>query len=100
MIVTLVIGGIIFAFIAVLLIRTAMFTSTEIKKGQAEPISVDAERTAKTLAEMIRCKTVSDVNRNLEDEREFEGSKSSSEASFQTCMINALMKNRVTALFY
>lgn len=72
MIVTLVIGGIIFAFIAVLLIRTAMFTSTEIKKGEAEPISVDAERTAKTLAEMIRCKTVSDVNRNIEDEREFE----------------------------
>lgn len=72
MIVALVIGGAILSFLALLLIRAAVFRPEATVKSDVQPISVDAEKTATSLAEMIRCKTVSSVPSHLEDEREFD----------------------------
>jgi len=58
--------------VLVLVIRALMFKPDEQALGEVKEITVDAERATYTLGEMIKCKTVSDRNKELEDEREFE----------------------------
>ena len=76
MIPAIVICSVLVLFIGVLLLRAAMF------KPKAEPslpvteVVVDREKAVSDLAEMIRCRTVSDRNKDLEDEAEFEKFKS------------------------
>ena len=66
------ITGIIVLFLAVILVRAALF----VPKKQAEPtsdvIDFDAEGAVSALQQLIRCKTVSNVDPQLEDDGEFE----------------------------
>ena len=60
------------ALIAVLLIRAARFTPQEEKIGEAEPVEFDRDKAVTNLQALIRCKTVSNINPEREDDAEFE----------------------------
>lgn len=73
MIPALIIIGIALAIlITVVLIRTFAFTPPKTEAHTAESIALDETKIAESLAEMIRCKTVSNMDRALEDEAEFD----------------------------
>ncbi len=72
MIALYIILGIIAAFLAVVLIRTAMFKPNKTEKKTVSPEDFDKEITVERLQKLVRCKTVSDYNHALEDEKEFE----------------------------
>ena len=59
-------------FVAVLLIRAAMFRP--VAQPQAEPITADFDREAaiNALAELVKCRTISYYDHSLEDDAEFE----------------------------
>lgn len=61
---------------AVLIIRALCFKPKNTESIDAPSVFVNAEKAVSDLAEMIRCKTVSDRNRDDEDEAEFEKFKS------------------------
>ncbi len=66
------VGAVLLLLIAVVLIRTALFKpKAEIAKDDSECV-VDEERTIKTLGEMVKCRTVSYVDKSKEDAQEFE----------------------------
>lgn len=71
----LVIGGIILAalllFIGIILIRTIRFKPEPVKISKAEPVNLDADKIVRDMADMIRCKTVSNRNEALVDRGEF-----------------------------
>ncbi len=72
----LLIGGIFAAalivLVSVLLIRTLNFKPKEAPREKVAPIFVNNEKAVSDFAEMIRCKTVSSVDKSLEDNSEFE----------------------------
>lgn len=59
-------------FIAVILIRTAMFKPHREETPESISPEFDGEYAVKTLAEMIKCRTVSSREKNNEDEKEFD----------------------------
>lgn len=64
--------GLIALFVAVIIIRTAMFRPKPQPAGADEDISFDRDAAIEALAQLIRCKTISNVNPELEDDAEFE----------------------------
>ena len=58
--------------ILVIIIRTLLFVPKENKREETYPLAIDMDRATETLAEMIRCKTVSDTVKENEDKAEFE----------------------------
>ena len=72
MIAAITIGAAFFALLTVLFIRTLFFVPKGHRNAQADSVTVDVERATLSLAEMIKCKTVSNTNRALEDCAEFE----------------------------
>ncbi len=60
------------AFLLVLVIRTLLFVPKGAPAEHPEPVFVNSEEAADTLAEMIRCRTVSSRNKSEECEEEFE----------------------------
>ena len=64
--------GLIALFLAVILLRTAMFRPKSQGSVSQEPVEFDRERAVETLAALIRCKTVSYNDPALEDDDEFE----------------------------
>lgn len=60
------------AFVAVVLIRTAMFKPKDSGKKEFEPVEFDREAAVNSLAELIKCRTVSYYDHSLEDDAEFE----------------------------
>ena len=64
--------GIICAFFAVILIRAAMFRPKQQPVAQAKSVAFDQQAAIDSLAELIRCKTVSYHDHSLEDDAEFE----------------------------
>ncbi len=64
--------GVIAAFIAIILIRTALFVPKKLPEIKAEPVFVNAEKAASDLSEMLKCQTVSDRCRENENGAEFE----------------------------
>lgn len=64
--------GALAVFVAVLLIRTAAFKPVATDCIDTEPIVVDGEKATADLAEMIRCRTISDTVKENEDEEQFE----------------------------
>ena len=64
--------GLFVIFISVIIIRAILFKP--LKETIVEPtqISVDRDKATHDLAQMIKCRTVSDMNKSLEDNREFE----------------------------
>ncbi len=67
-----IIYALVLVFVAVLLVRTLLFRPKPQPKREREEVTVDNLRAAQTLAEMVRCKTVSDMNKENEDEAEFQ----------------------------
>ncbi len=70
------IGGVlllaIVIFVLVLLIRTIRFKPREAAREKAAPIFINNEKAVSDLAEMIKCRTVSSVDKTKEDEAEFD----------------------------
>lgn len=60
------------AFLAVVLIRTAMFKPKDDGKKEFEPVEFDRDAAINSLAELIKCRTVSYYDHTLEDDAEFE----------------------------
>ncbi|MBQ8600235.1 MAG: M20/M25/M40 family metallo-hydrolase, partial [Clostridia bacterium] len=59
-------------FLAVVLIRTALFLPLPEPKADDKPVEYDAEKAVRDLQNLIRCRTVSDKDPAKEDEGEFE----------------------------
>ncbi len=72
MIVLYIILTLIAAFLAVILIRAAMFKPPAEKPGEHEDVDFDRDAAVSTLQELIRCRTVSFYDPAMEDDAEFE----------------------------
>ncbi len=59
-------------FLAVILIRASMFRPAAEKPVQEVPVSLDREKIIRDMADMVRCRTVSNRDHSLEDPAEFE----------------------------
>ena len=59
-------------FILIIIVRALLFTPKVIQNEQFEEITFDKEKATANLVELIKCKTVSYKNSELEDEREFQ----------------------------
>ncbi len=57
--------------IAIIIIRTLLFVPEKREYKEPEQVSYDGEKAVYDLAEMIRCKTVSNRDASLDDEEEF-----------------------------
>ena len=57
---------------AVVIIRTLLFVPKKLPLINIESIDINTDKAVNDLADMIRCKTVSDRNKSLEDEKEFD----------------------------
>lgn len=68
--------GAIFALVLVLVIRTLAFSVPRFEAKEYKPLDIDIEKAVSDLAEMIKCKTVSSVDKSLENEDEFDKFKS------------------------
>ena len=64
--------GLVAVFFSVILIRAAMFRPKQQPVAQAEAIEFDQQAAIDSLAELIRCKTISYHDHSLEDDAEFE----------------------------
>ena len=58
--------------IAVILVRTLLFTPKKQPRTEADEISFDREASINALAELVKCRTVSYEDSSLEDDAEFE----------------------------
>ena len=72
MIVLYVVLAIIVALLAVILVRTAKFKPLPEEKAVSGDVDFDRDAAENALAELIRCRTVSNENHELEDDKEFE----------------------------
>ncbi len=68
----LIIPALIILFLAILVIRALMFNPQKQEKKQAEEITFNKEKAVEDLRQMVMCKTVSNINSELEDKAEFE----------------------------
>jgi len=59
-------------FLAVILIRTFRFTPKPQPEISQEPVSFDRDAAVKSLAKLVQCRTVSYVDKSLEDDAEFQ----------------------------
>ncbi len=71
-IVLLIILGALAALITFVLVRAILFVPEKRENITPEIISVDTDKVTSSLAELIKCRTVSDRNKDNEDEAEFE----------------------------
>ena len=62
--------GLVALFVAVLLIRTALFRPAALPQGEALPVEFDKQKAIDDLQAMIRCRTVSDKDPAKEQEEE------------------------------
>ncbi len=62
----------IFLIIAVVIIRTLAFKPHENVSGDTSQVSFDKEKATSNLCELVKCKTVSNSNIELEDDAEFD----------------------------
>jgi len=59
-------------FVCVILFRTLRFKPAETDRGECESVEFDKERAIASLAELVKCRTVSNDDPALEDDEEFE----------------------------
>lgn len=67
----LVFAALIGALITFIIVRAILFVPEKRESLDREEVEIDSDKVAGTLAELIRCKTVSDRNKDNEDEAEF-----------------------------
>jgi hypothetical protein len=65
-------GAAILIILLIVAIRTIAFAPSKRVDRATQNVSVDKDRAAYTLAELVRCKTVSNMDRRLEDNSEFD----------------------------
>ena len=58
-------------FLLIIIVRAILFVPKKKSQINIDPVSVNTEKAAGDLAEMIRCKTISSTDKTLEDEAEF-----------------------------
>ena len=63
-----IIFGIIVVFLAIILVRAAMFKPKAQPIITGEDVSFDKDAAISALATLVRCKTVSNVDKSLEDD--------------------------------
>ena len=68
----LIIGGVIVLFLAVILLRAALFNPKPQKAISNQAVSFDKDGAVDALAQLVRCKTISYNDPALEDNAEFE----------------------------
>lgn len=68
----LIILGLFVALLLIILIRTFLFVPNSISSTNSENIEFNSEKAINNLAELIKCKTISNYNHNLEDDSEFD----------------------------
>lgn len=68
----IVVLAVVAAFLAVILIRTAMFRPRPAEQKTYKRIEFDGDAAVTALQKLVQCKTVSNVNHELEDEAEFQ----------------------------
>ena len=68
----LIVLGIVLVFLAVLVIRALMFQPISQPQLDADPVDFDKDAAVSNLQQLVRCKTVSNVDPSLEDDAEFE----------------------------
>lgn len=78
--------GIVVLFLAIILVRTLMFTPKKVTKEVGEAVTLDEEKIVKDMVDMIRIKTISNRDESLVDWAEF--------GKFET-----LLKERFPKLF-
>lgn len=66
------IGALLLVLIAIILIRTLLFVPKKRVQKIVSPVIVNGEKATSDLSEMVKCRTVSDRDKTLEDEAEFE----------------------------
>ena len=72
MIVLWIVFALLILFVAVILVRTALFRPTEEPAATPEPVELDREGAVSALQALVRCKTVSRYDHADEDDAEFE----------------------------
>ena len=68
--------GVIVALILIILIRTLRFKPCDEVREAPAPVSFNGDKAVSDLSEMVKCKTVSHLDKSLDDEAEFEKFKS------------------------
>ena len=71
----LAIGAVILTLVGIIVIRTLMFSAKAAVKTEAEDVYVNVDKAVFDLSEMIKCKTVSCKEKELEDETQFNNFK-------------------------
>ena len=71
----LAIGAVILTLVGIIVIRTLMFSAKAAVKTEAEDVYVNVDKAVFDLSEMIKCKTVSYKEKELEDETQFNNFK-------------------------
>ena len=66
------IGGLVFIFIAVVMIRTLAFKPKAMPAICQDEVTFDKEKAVSNLKELVKCKTISHIDHVGEDDREFE----------------------------
>jgi len=61
-----------FVLIATVIVRTLTFKVIPTEKKEYKSFEIDRDKAVNDLAEMVKCRTVSSVNKNEEDEAEFD----------------------------
>ena len=64
--------AVLFVLIAVVIVRTLIFKVIPVEKKEYRAYEIDTNKAVSDLAEMVKCKTVSSVNKADEDEAEFD----------------------------
>ena len=64
--------AVIAVLVAIILIRTARFKPIDLEREEPSPVSFNGDKAVSDLSEMIKCKTVSHLDKSLDDEAEFE----------------------------
>ena len=81
--------GALLLFLGILIVRALLFKPRRVSEARAESVFVNKERAVETLAALIRCKTVSDRNKENECEEEFDKFKATLPTlfpkTFETC---------------
>ena len=67
------------AFLAIILIRAAAFKPMKEINAKREMPDIDKDKAVRDLADMVRCKTISDINDESVDINEFEKFRNSIE---------------------
>lgn len=64
-------GAAFFLFLLVIIIRTVRFKPEVTAKASSEPVTLNEDKIIKDMSDMIRCKTVSNLDESLVDRAEF-----------------------------